>query len=90
MSVALCKVVGTLALVGLVAGCASTTQVVGRNVTAVAAGGPSEVWVVMGETATDVTGGTSTLRRDGYAIYHCVPQGCKRVGELTGTQAFKE
>lgn len=83
------KLVGFLALSAAGAGCMTApprAQVVSRNVTAVAAGGPSEVWVVMGETGTDVSKDGAFINKDGYALYHCIPQGCKRVSELKGSQ----
>lgn len=70
------------------AGCYSqpNARVTSRNVSAVAAGGPAEVWVVMGETGADVGKDGVVINKDSYALYHCIPQGCKRVSELAGTQ----
>jgi len=64
-------------------------RVTSRSVSAVAAGGPAEVWVVMGETSTDVVQNGVVLNKDSYALFHCIPQGCKRVSELAGTQVSK-
>lgn len=88
MSKTISKMVLFLALAAAGAGCTSPprAQVVSRNVTAVAAGGPSEVWVVMGETGTDVSKDGAFVNKDGYALYHCIPRGCKRVSELEGSQ----
>ena len=71
--------------------CVSTqkAQVMSRSVTAVSQGGPQEVWVVMGETGTQVGPEGAVINRDAYSVYHCVPQGCKRVSELQGSEAFK-
>ncbi|MBE7478803.1 MAG: hypothetical protein HS104_02270 [Polyangiaceae bacterium] len=70
------------------AGCVSqpNAQVTTRNVSAVAAGGPAEVWVVMGERGADVSKNGVVINKDSYALYHCIPQGCKRVSELAGNR----
>ena len=86
------KIVGFFSLACAAAGCFPATpaaQVVSRNVTAVAAGGPPEVWVVMGETGAQVEKDGVWINKDAYALYHCLPQGCKRVSELEGTRITK-
>ncbi|MCC6901568.1 MAG: hypothetical protein IT377_21535 [Polyangiaceae bacterium] len=89
MSSTVAKFLGFFAIAAAAAGCFPSprpAQVVSRNVTAVAAGGPAEVWVVMGETGTEVNKDGAFINKDNYALYHCIPQGCKRVSELKGTQ----
>ncbi len=83
------KIVGTWLLAMLGVACSPPGQIVSRSVNAVAAGGPQEVWLVMGETGARVDGNEATIDRDVYVVYHCIPAGCKRVGELQGTQAFE-
>jgi hypothetical protein len=75
----------------LTAGCYAApprAQVVSRTVNAVEAGGPGEVWVLMGETGAQVDKDGAYINKDAYAVYHCVPSGCKRISELRGSQVF--
>ena len=81
--------VAAIALIGASSGCAprGSHHVTAREVVSATSGGPEEVWLVVEEVGGDYDRNRVLLRHDTYAVYHCIPAGCKRVGELSGLEA---
>jgi hypothetical protein len=79
-----------VAALSVLAGCGARTQAIHRSLTGLTSGGNEEVWIVMGETASESRGADAVITRDAYVVYRCIPKGCKRIGELGGSRAYRQ
>ncbi len=83
-------VLGIGGLLSTNAGCVpGNHHVMSRNLVSTTSGGPNEVWLVMSEVATEHKKKKVGLNHAVYIVYHCIPKGCKRVGEISGLEVYE-